>query len=68
MQTINIQIDGMSCGHCLNAVQQALSATDGVRVESVQMGRARVSYDEKITEPSKIEAVIADAGYAATIK
>jgi copper chaperone len=66
MQTINIQIDGMSCGHCLNAVRQALTGTKGVRVESVQIGGALVSYDESITEPSKIEAAIADAGYPAT--
>jgi copper chaperone CopZ len=55
----------MSCGHCLNAVRQALSETAGVRVESVQMGRALVSYDEDITEPSKIAATITDVGYPA---
>ena len=66
MQTINLQIEGMSCGHCLNAVRQALSETAGVEVESVQMGRARVSYDETLTGPSKIESAIAAAGYSAT--
>jgi copper chaperone len=66
MQTINIQIEGMSCGHCLNAVRGALSEAEGVRVESVQMGTARVTYDEKITDPAKIEAAIAEAGYSAS--
>ena len=66
MKTINIQIDGMSCGHCLNAVRQALSEAEGVRVDSVQLGRATVSYDENLTGPSTIESAIADAGYSAS--
>jgi copper chaperone len=66
MQTLKIQIDGMSCGHCLNAVRSGLSEAEGVQVDSVQMGNAVVTYDEKITDPSKIEAVIAELGYSAS--
>jgi copper chaperone len=67
MKTIEIQIEGMSCGHCLSAVRSALSEAEGVRVESVQIGQARVAYDEKITDPSRIEAAIAEAGYSASV-
>jgi copper chaperone len=56
----------MSCGHCLNAVSQALNSLPAVRVESVQMGRAVVSYDEDAVKPETIEHAIADAGYTAT--
>ena len=66
MRTLNVQIEGMSCGHCLNAVRQALSAVPGVQVQSVQMGRAVVSFDEQVTTPSDIEAVVSNAGYGAT--
>jgi copper chaperone len=66
MKDLNLYIEGMSCGHCLNAVRQALGEAPGVEVVSVQMGRARVSYDERLTEPSRIEAAVKNAGYPAT--
>ncbi|HEX7336408.1 MAG TPA: cation transporter [Gemmatimonadales bacterium] len=66
MQKLTLHITGMSCGHCLNAVSQALHALPGVKVESVQMGRAVVSYDERAVKPDAIERAVSDAGYAAT--
>ncbi len=33
-------IDGMSCGHCVQAVTKALSAVPGIRVKSVEVGSA----------------------------
>jgi copper chaperone len=66
MTNLSLHIEGMSCGHCLNAVRQALGEVPGVEVISIQMGRARVSYDEGLTGPSQIEAAVADAGYSAT--
>jgi copper chaperone len=65
MQRITLQITGMSCGHCLHAVNEALSSKPGVRLESLRMGRAVVSYDEQATNSAAIESLIADAGYAA---
>ena len=56
----------MTCGHCLHAVNSALVSTPGVRLESLRMGRAAVSYDEQTTDPAAIERMIADAGYTAT--
>jgi copper chaperone len=66
MQKLTLHITGMSCGHCLNAVSQALNSLPAVQVESVQMGRAVVSYDETTVNPTAIESAIADAGYTAT--
>jgi len=61
-----VHITGMTCGHCLHAVNTALASTPGVRLESLRMGRAAVSYDEQATDPAAIERAIADAGYPAT--
>jgi copper chaperone CopZ len=58
----------MSCGHCLNAVNHALSAIPDVRVDAIRIGRADVSYDERTTDPSQLEAAVADAGYRATVQ
>jgi copper chaperone CopZ len=40
MRNITIAISGMSCGHCLNAVNKALAAVPGITVKAVQIGRA----------------------------
>jgi copper chaperone len=61
-----LRIEGMSCGHCVNAVSRALSVVPGVRVDAIQIGRADVSYDESTTDPSQLEAAVAEAGYRVT--
>lgn len=63
-----LHIEGMSCGHCLNAVDQALRDVPGVEIERVTLGRAEVRYDERTTDPSRLEAAVADAGYRATLQ
>ena len=65
MTPITLHISGMSCGHCLNAVKNALSRAEGVALKSVQMGRAELEYDPAITSPEKIAGAVADAGYDA---
>ena len=44
MKEIQIDISGMSCGHCVARVTKALSSVPGVRVDDVQVGSARVAY------------------------
>jgi copper chaperone CopZ len=68
MRSLTLHIEGMSCGHCLNAVNRALSAVPGVKIDGVRIGRADVTYDETTTQPSDLEAAVADAGYRATVQ
>jgi copper chaperone CopZ len=68
MRQATLHIEGMSCGHCLNAVNRALNAIPGVRIDAIRIGRADVSYDENTTGPSDLEAAVADAGYLATVQ
>ncbi len=65
MTPLTLSINGMSCGHCLNAVRRALSDTAGVTVESVRIGRAEVQYDPAVTTPERIASAVTDAGYEA---
>lgn len=67
MKQITLHIEGMSCGHCLNAVNRALTQAAGVEVDSVQMGRAEVKYDESVTTPAKIAEAVSEEGYRATV-
>jgi len=66
MRMLTLHIEGMSCGHCLQAVRGVLEKADGVRVDSVSMGRAEVAYDEDLTQPDRIAAMITGEGYPAT--
>ena len=62
MSTIMLHITGMSCGHCLNAVNQALAKVQNLETISVQMGRAEI----RAQDPALVEAAktaIEDAGY-----
>ena len=63
MDRIKLKIDGMSCGHCVSAVDKALKGVDGVQVEQVAVGSATVSYDPATTSTDKITEAIGDAGY-----
>jgi len=68
MTQITLQIDGMSCGHCLNAVNRALASVPGVSVRSVQPGRAEVAVDaasQAVTDA--LVAAVEAAGYHATV-
>ena len=66
MRRVTVHITGMSCGHCLQAVTQALTSQPGIELESLRMGRAEVRYDDRITSPAMIESLITAAGYSAT--
>ena len=67
MRTATLHIEGMHCGHCLNAVNRALSALPGVTLDSVQMGRASVHYDESVVGADAIRDAVAAAGYRASL-
>lgn len=68
MRQATLHIEGMSCGHCLNAVNRALSAVPGVTIDAVRIGRADVSYDDTAATISDLEAAVAEAGYRATVQ
>jgi copper chaperone len=57
------KIEGMSCGHCVMAIKKEISKHTDVFVDDVQIGSAKVHYDEnKVTEKKIVEA-IEEAGY-----
>ena len=68
MQHATLDIQGMSCSHCLNAVNRALSVLPGVEIDSVAIGRADVRFDETVTSAAQLEAAVGSAGYPARIR
>jgi len=67
MERADFEVGGMTCGHCVAAVRRTLEAQDGVRVENVEIGSARVTYDPTSTSPDRLAAVITEEGYEARV-
>lgn len=63
MEKATFEITGMSCGHCVKAVDQALRGADGVQVEQVVVGSATVRFDPTKTSATALAERIADEGY-----
>lgn len=63
MKTMDLKIEGMSCGHCVMAVKKELSKVTGVTVESVEIGKARVQVDETAVSPDRLAKAVEEAGY-----
>lgn len=63
MKTMDLTIEGMSCGHCVMAVRKELSKLPGVTVESVGVGNARVHIDEASASQEMLAKAIDKAGY-----
>jgi copper chaperone len=62
MKSHSLTIQGMNCGHCIMHVKQALNEVEGLEVEDVQIGKARVWYDnEKVA--NVLSEKIEEAGY-----
>ena len=63
MKTQQLAIEGMSCGHCVMHVQKALSKVDGLTIEKVEIGTARVQVDESLVTNERLTRAVEEAGY-----
>ena len=63
MEQQTLQIDGMSCGHCVARVQKALARLDGVHVDQVEIGSARVTWDPDRVSLQRLREAVEEAGY-----
>jgi copper chaperone len=65
MEQLHLTIEGMTCQHCVRAVDGRLRKTPGVEVTQVTIGSADVQYDPARTNVDEIAEAIADEGYTA---
>ncbi|MEZ5649617.1 MAG: heavy metal-associated domain-containing protein [Burkholderiaceae bacterium] len=70
MQTIELDVQGMTCGGCVASVKRLLSAVPGVSKAEVSLEKhaAVVTYDESATRPEALVAAVEDGGYDATAR
>ena len=63
MADVTINIEGMTCQHCVGRVKQALEALDGVQGVEVEIGSAKVSFDNSAVSKDEIADAVVKAGY-----
>jgi len=63
MKTQELKIEGMTCGHCVMSVQKELGKIPGVKVEKVEIGSAKVQFDETKVNMAILANAVSEAGY-----
>jgi copper chaperone len=65
-QTMDLNVQGMSCQHCVHAVKSSVSAVAGVADVDVSLesGKVKVGFDPALTNLAAITAAIEDQGYS----
>jgi copper chaperone CopZ len=65
MSTASYTVVGMTCGHCVNAVTEEVSAVPGVGTVDVDLesGGLTVSSDAPVDEAA-VRAAVEEAGYS----
>ncbi|EFU83640.1 putative copper chaperone CopZ [Staphylococcus lugdunensis] len=65
MKIDTLNVEGMSCEHCRNAVESALAKLNGVSSAEVDLdkGQVRVGYSEDKVTIAQMKDAIEDQGY-----
>ena len=65
MEKKTLKVEGMSCEHCVKAVNNAVSALPGLADVSVDLkgGTVSFNYNPAETPLETVQAAIVDAGY-----
>lgn len=65
MEQVTLNVKGMSCGHCVKAVEGSVGELTGVNSVTVNLneGKVDVSFDAGAVSVEKIKETIDDQGY-----
>jgi copper chaperone len=63
MATITMKVQGMSCGHCVQAVVGALREVGAQATVNLQEGTVFIQYDEATLYPAVLKEAIETQGY-----
>ncbi|MEK5186988.1 MULTISPECIES: copper chaperone CopZ [Solibacillus] len=65
MQNVTLNVQGMSCGHCVKAIEGSVGQLEGVNEVKVKLDAAQVevSFNETQVSIDKIKETIDDQGY-----
>lgn len=62
---VNLKVEGMHCGSCVNRLTKAVQQVPGVEVVSVQVGSAHIKIDEDQAKLPEVLQAIEETGFAA---
>jgi copper chaperone len=64
MTTTTYRVEGMTCGHCVAAVESEVGAIAGVTSATADLasGRLDVTADQDV-DAAQVQAAVAEAGY-----
>lgn len=65
MENITINVQGMSCGHCVSAIEESVGELSGVNQVDVKLNKAQVvvSFNESQVSLNTIKETIEEQGY-----
>ena len=65
MEMITMNVDGMSCGHCVKTIENHIGKLDGVKSVNVHLagGTVEVSFEHAIINVETIKKEIEEIGY-----
>ena len=65
MEQVVLTVKGMSCGHCVKAIEDSVGALKGVQKVDVQLndGKVNVAFDSGQVSLEEIKETIDDQGY-----
>lgn len=63
MAEAHLNIEGMSCQHCVMRVKKAVDQLPGVSKADVGVGSASITYDESKIKKEDLEQAVEKAGY-----
>jgi len=65
MEKVTLKVNGMSCDHCVNAVEGSVGKLEGVKTVKVHLNEGNVDVEFNPSEVSldKIKETIDDQGY-----
>lgn len=63
--TTELKIEGMSCGHCVRSVTEALKAVPGVAAATVTLEDGKAIVDVEGASPEQLIAAVEQEGYRA---
>lgn len=63
MKKITLQVEGMSCGHCVNSVEKALKGAGASGKVDLASKSVEVEYDETAISLDSLKEAIEEQGY-----
>ncbi|AEP87496.1 copper chaperone CopZ [Bacillus spizizenii] len=65
MKKVTLNVQGMSCGHCVKVIEGSVSQLEGVNQVNVKLDESlvEVSFNESQVSIDKIKDAIKDQGY-----